>query len=56
MASRLSEIQHFKVLLVEDGINEGILTDIPLVSPAATYPIYGWNYTVEPQKYAFGGK
>ncbi|XP_072159624.1 glucose dehydrogenase [FAD, quinone]-like [Bemisia tabaci] len=50
MASRLSEIPDWKVLLIEAGRNENYLFDIPLATSFLQLTdAINWNYTPEPQ-------
>lgn len=50
VASRLSEISRWKVLLLEAGSDEPTAAQVPGLSPAAfSRTDFSWNYTTEPQ-------
>ncbi|XP_026477531.1 glucose dehydrogenase [FAD, quinone]-like [Ctenocephalides felis] len=49
MANRLSEIQDWKILLLEAGGQESPLTDVPLLASVLQRSKYDWNYKTEPQ-------
>ncbi|XP_026477527.1 glucose dehydrogenase [FAD, quinone]-like [Ctenocephalides felis] len=49
MANRLSEIQDWKILLLEAGEQESPLTDVPLLASVLQRSKYDWNYKTEPQ-------
>ncbi|RWS02952.1 glucose dehydrogenase (acceptor)-like protein 3, partial [Dinothrombium tinctorium] len=55
MASRLSENPQWKVLLLEAGGSENILTDIPLSAANLQMTPLDWAYQTEPQKAACYG-
>ncbi|XP_022254991.1 glucose dehydrogenase [FAD, quinone]-like [Limulus polyphemus] len=52
MANRLSEDPDIKVLLLEAGGQENIITDIPMASFLIQRTPVDWAYQTEPQKYA----
>lgn len=50
VASRLSENANWKVLLLEAGGSESILSDIPLAAATLQMTPIDWSYTTEPQE------
>ncbi|XP_074095859.1 glucose dehydrogenase [FAD, quinone] [Cotesia typhae] len=48
LANRLSEVPHWKILLLEAGRDEIFLTDIPLLAAAMQLTPYNWGYRTEP--------
>lgn len=54
IANRLSENPNWKVLLLEAGGSESILSDIPLAAATLQMTPIDWAYQTEPQegKYA----
>lgn len=48
IANRLSEIFHWKILLIEAGKDPPIISDIPSLFPALLESPYDWNYSTEP--------
>ena len=55
LANRLSADASAKVLLLEAGGNENILSDIPLVFQILKQTQLDWNYLTEPQESACYG-
>lgn len=49
MASRLSEIENWNVLLVEAGGDETELSDVPLLAGFLQLSQLDWKYRTEPQ-------
>ncbi|CAH1285746.1 unnamed protein product [Diabrotica balteata] len=49
LASRLTENPNVNVLLLENGEQASILTEIPIIAGAFGSTIYQWGYTTEPQ-------
>lgn len=56
VASRLSEITRSKVLLLEAGEDEGILSEIPILAPYLQLSKFDWSYKSEPLENACLGK
>ena len=57
VANRLSEDFYTKVLLLEAGGNENLISDIPLAFTSLQQTPMDWNYVTEPQRAAcFGHK
>lgn len=55
LANRLSEIKEWKVLLVEAGVNENFIMDIPLVANYLQFSSANWKYkTKASSKYCAG--
>lgn len=55
LANRLSEIQDWKILLVEAGTNENYLMDIPIVANYLQFTAANWGYKTKPSnKYCAG--
>ncbi|KAF7777702.1 CAZyme family AA3 [Agaricus bisporus var. burnettii] len=56
VASRLSEVKDFQVLLIEAGpSNEGVLlSEVPFFAFDIQNTPYDWNFTTTPQKFADG--
>jgi hypothetical protein len=48
MASRLSEINDWTVLLLEVGQEENVITDVPLMASLLGITGYNWAYLVDP--------
>ncbi len=55
MANRLSENPHMKVLLIEAGGKENLVTDIPLAAAMLQMTPIDWAYQTEPQEAACFG-
>ncbi|XP_067122982.1 glucose dehydrogenase [FAD, quinone]-like [Centruroides vittatus] len=55
VANRLSENPYNKVLLLEAGGNENILSQIPAMSAAFIRTSMDWNYVTEPQRFSSFG-
>lgn len=49
LANRLSEIGKWKILLLEAGKDEILITDVPLASTYWTFTAYNWGYKTVPQ-------
>ena len=49
MANRLSEIPDWKILLIEAGKDEILMTDVPLTSTYWTFSGFNWGYKTVPQ-------
>lgn len=47
LANRLSEIPHWKVLLLEAGRVENAISSIPVAAPALQFTEYNWKYFME---------
>ena len=56
MTCRLSEIDEWKVLLLEAGGEEPPLLDVPSLSEFAYKRSVDWNYETQPQEGVSGGK
>lgn len=57
LANRLSEDAHVRVLLLEAGGNENMISDVPLAFNTLQQTPMDWNYLTEPQRAAcFGHK
>ena len=52
MASRLSEIPHATVLLLEAGIDETEISDVPVMAGFLQLTDMDWKYKTEPQNSA----
>ncbi|XP_034840929.1 glucose dehydrogenase [FAD, quinone]-like [Maniola hyperantus] len=52
LANRLSEITHWKVLLLESGGNENFFSDIPIFAPFLSITPMNWGYNSEPEQKA----
>lgn len=50
LASRLSEVPNWNVLLLEAGSSESILSDIPLAAATLQMTPIDWAYQTEPQE------
>lgn len=50
MASRLSEVANWKVLLLEAGGSESLLSEIPLAAATLQMTPIDWAYQTEPQE------
>ncbi|XP_068203990.1 neither inactivation nor afterpotential protein G-like [Palaemon carinicauda] len=50
VAARLSEVEHFKVLLIEAGPEEPWLSYIPLAAPLLQRSRFDWAYLTAPQQ------
>lgn len=48
LASRLSEVPNWKVLLIEAGRRPTIVNDIPAIAPALQFTDFNWGYKMEP--------
>ncbi|GIY30898.1 glucose dehydrogenase [Caerostris darwini] len=55
MANRLSEDPHVKVLVIEAGGKENLVTDIPLAAAMLQQTPIDWAYQTEPQEAACFG-
>lgn len=49
IANRLSEINDWKILLLEVGEEATWLTEIPVISPLFQFTNYNWGYLMEKQ-------
>lgn len=49
IANRLTEISHWKVLLIEGGGNENFFTDVPIFAPFHSLTNMNWGYNSEPE-------
>lgn len=47
LANRLSEVSHWKVLLIEVGKRKKIFNDIPVLAPTLQFTDYNWGYKME---------
>lgn len=56
MASRLSEVENWKVLLLEAGGDETEISDVPLMAGYLQLSQLDWQYKSEPQGQACLGK
>lgn len=56
VASRLSEIENWKVLLLEAGGDETEISDVPLMAGYLQLSQLDWQYKSEPQGQACLGK
>ncbi|XP_042227977.1 neither inactivation nor afterpotential protein G-like [Homarus americanus] len=54
VAARLSEVDHYRVLLVEAGGEEPWLSNIPLAAPLLQRSRFDWQYLTAPQKLSSG--
>ncbi|KAM3963993.1 glucose dehydrogenase [FAD, quinone]-like [Aphomia sociella] len=55
LANRLTEIEDWKVLLVEAGVNENYVMDIPIVANYLQFTSANWRYKTKPSnKYCAG--
>ncbi|KAK6620437.1 hypothetical protein RUM44_006838 [Polyplax serrata] len=52
VANRLTEIGHWKVLLLEAGIEEPKVAEVPSFAPILQRSNIDWNYMTQPQKHA----
>lgn len=52
IANRLTEVPHWKVLLIEAGGNENFFSDIPIFASFLSLTPMNWGYSSEPQKRA----
>lgn len=48
LANRLSEIPEWKILLVEAGVNENFVMDVPLVANYLQFTSANWKYKTKP--------
>ncbi|KAL1502405.1 hypothetical protein ABEB36_007551 [Hypothenemus hampei] len=55
IANRLSEIADWKILILEAGIQETELMDVPLLGPGLQFTSYNWEYYMEYQEGVFHG-
>ncbi|XP_026488907.2 glucose dehydrogenase [FAD, quinone]-like [Vanessa tameamea] len=55
LSNRLTEVEKFKVLLIEAGDAEQIFMDIPIVATMLQFTNANWDYHTEPQKAACMG-
>lgn len=56
VANRLSEIGHWKVLLLEAGGHETEISDVPLLAGYLQLSKLDWQYKTEPQGTSCLGK
>lgn len=56
MANRLSEISHWKILLLEAGGDETEISDVPLLAGYLQLSKLDWKYKTEPQGTSCLGK
>lgn len=56
LASRLTEVEDWSVLLIEAGGHETILSDVPLLAAHQQLSDNDWKYKVESQDTACLGK
>lgn len=56
MASRLSEVENWKVLLLEAGGDETEISDVPLMAGYLQLSQLDWQYKSEPQGQACLGR
>ena len=57
LANRLSEDEHLRVLLLEAGGTENMISDVPIAFQNLQQTPMDWNYVTEPQRAAcFGFK
>ncbi|CAH0402791.1 unnamed protein product [Chilo suppressalis] len=50
LSNRLTEVEQFKVLLIEAGGSEQVYMDIPVLATLLQFTDANWNYFTEPQK------
>ncbi|XP_049879225.1 glucose dehydrogenase [FAD, quinone]-like [Pectinophora gossypiella] len=50
LANRLTEISEWKVLLIEAGVNENFIMDIPIVANYLQFTDANWKYKTKPSK------
>lgn len=50
LANRLTEVPEWKVLLVEAGVNENFVMDIPVVANYLQFTSANWGYKTKPSK------
>ncbi|XP_059049471.1 glucose dehydrogenase [FAD, quinone]-like [Achroia grisella] len=50
LANRLTEVDNFKVLLIEAGGSEQMFMDIPVLTTMLQFTDANWNYRTEPQE------
>ena len=55
LANRLSEISHWRILIIEAGENENSISDVPKI-PGANGAKMDWGYKLEPQYNSFFGE
>ncbi|XP_050443788.1 glucose dehydrogenase [FAD, quinone]-like isoform X2 [Adelges cooleyi] len=51
LANRLTEVKHWKVLLLEAGIEEPEFSSVPGLAPLQLNSRIDWNYTTQPDKH-----
>jgi len=56
LANRLTEVENWKVLLIEAGGHETELSDVPLLVASEYLSEIDWKYKTEPQDTACLGK
>ncbi|RVE50269.1 hypothetical protein evm_005104 [Chilo suppressalis] len=49
LSNRLTEVEQFKVLLIEAGGSEQVYMDIPVLATLLQFTDANWNYFTEPQ-------
>ncbi|XP_031330270.1 glucose dehydrogenase [FAD, quinone]-like [Photinus pyralis] len=52
IANRLTEVPHWKVLLLEAGRRETTFSKTPFLAPLLQFTDYNWRYTTEPTEKA----
>ncbi|KAK9294322.1 hypothetical protein QLX08_011028 [Tetragonisca angustula] len=52
VANRLSEMKHWKILLLEAGIEESEVTDIPAFAPILSGSNIDWMYRMQPEQHS----
>lgn len=52
IANRLTEVPHWKVLLLEAGGNENFFSDVPIFASFLSMTPLNWGYVAEPEKRA----
>ncbi|KAF3430179.1 hypothetical protein E2986_07371 [Frieseomelitta varia] len=52
LANRLSEVNHWKILLLDAGIEEPKVADVPAFAPMLLGSNIDWMYQTQPQQYA----
>lgn len=56
LANRLTEIENWRVLLIEAGGYETVLSDVPLLASNQQLSEIDWKYKTEPQNAACLGE
>ncbi|KOX68393.1 Glucose dehydrogenase [acceptor] [Melipona quadrifasciata] len=52
VANRLSEVKHWKILLLEAGIEEPEVADIPALAPILSRSNIDWMYRMQPEQHS----